>query len=192
MKSLNLLENSLKNHLLIAMPALEDGFFERTVIYICEHNEEGAMGIVLNLPSTMTFRELISQTDEDAIIEDNKSENIVLCGGPVHQDRGFILHGSQQGWSSSVAVTPEIMITTSKDILSVIGNNLGPEKSLIALGHAGWEAGQLEQELQENTWLTVEADDELLFNTPVHSKWQAAVNMLGVDVWQLTQEVGHA
>jgi len=192
MESLNLLENSLQNHLLIAMPALVDGFFERTVIYICEHNKEGAMGIVINLPSTMTFRELISQTDENAIVEDSKSPKIVLCGGPVHQDRGFILHESQEGWDSSVAVTPEIMVTTSKDILAVIGNHLGPQKSLIALGHAGWEAGQLEQELQENTWLTVEADNDLLFNTPVHSKWQAAVNKLGVDVWQLTQDVGHA
>jgi putative transcriptional regulator len=192
MKSLNLLEDSLKNHLLIAMPSLADSFFERAVIYICEHNKEGAMGIVINLPSTMTFRELIYQTDGDAIVEDNKSEKIVLCGGPVHQDRGFILHGSKAGWCSSVAVTPEIMITTSKDILSVIGNDLGPKKSLIALGHAGWETGQLEEELQENTWLIVEADHELLFDTPIHSKWQAAVNRLGVDVWQLTQEIGHA
>mmetsp|Transcript_60811 Transcript_60811/g.192947 ORF Transcript_60811/g.192947 Transcript_60811/m.192947 type:complete len:189 (+) Transcript_60811:1047-1613(+) len=188
MKSLS----SLENHLLVAMPSLEDGFFERSVIYICEHTNEGAMGIVINLPSTMTFRELISQADEHAIVEDEKSEQIVLCGGPVHQDRGFILHESQEGWSSSVSVTPDIMITTSKDILTVLGNDLGPEKSLIALGHAGWDAGQLEQELHDNAWLTVEADDEILFNTPVHAKWQAAVNKLGVDVWQLTHDVGHA
>jgi putative transcriptional regulator len=177
MKSLS----SLENHLLVAMPSLEDGFFERSVIYICEHTSEGAMGIVINLPSTMTFRELISQADEHAIVEDEKSEQIVLCGGPVHQDRGFILHESQEGWSSSVS-----------DILTVLGNDLGPEKSLIALGHAGWDAGQLEQELHDNAWLTVEADDEILFNTPVHAKWQAAVNKLGVDVWQLTHDVGHA
>lgn len=188
MKSLT----SLENHLLIAMPSLTDGFFERSVTYICEHNEEGAMGIVINLPSTMTFRELISQADEHALIEDNKSEQIVLCGGPIHQDRGFILHGSQNGWSSSIAVSPDIMVTTSKDILSVLGNDKGPEKALIALGYAGWQAGQLEEEIQQNSWLTVEADNDLLFNTPVHSKWQAAVNKLGVDVWQLTQDVGHA
>lgn len=188
MKSLS----SLENHLLVAMPSLEDGFFERTVIYICEHTKEGAMGIVINLASTMTFRELITQADEHAIVEDEKSEQIVLCGGPVHQDRGFILHEAQEGWMSSVAVTDNIMITTSKDILTVIGNNLGPQNALIALGHAGWEAGQLEKELQENSWLTVEADEDLLFNTPIHARWQAAVNKLGVDVWQLTQEVGHA
>jgi putative transcriptional regulator len=188
MKSLS----SLENHLLVAMPTLEDGFFERSVIYICEHTKEGAMGIVINLPSTMTFRELISQADEHAIVEDEKSEQIVLCGGPVHQDRGFILHEAQEGWSSSVAVTDKIMITTSKDILAVLGNDLGPEKALIALGHAGWDAGQLEQELHENTWLTVEADDDILFNTPIHSRWQAAVNKLGVDVWQLSHNVGHA
>ncbi|MFT5543168.1 MAG: putative transcriptional regulator [Arenicella sp.] len=188
MKSLS----SLENHLLIAMPSMTDRFFQRSVTYICEHNEDGAMGIVINLPSRMTFSELISQADDKAIINDGKSEQIVLCGGPVHQDRGFILHQSQPGWASSVAVTSEIMVTTSKDILSVLGNDDGPDEALIALGCAGWEAGQLEEELQENTWLMIEADQDLLFNTPVHAKWQAAVNKLGVDVWQLTQDVGHA
>jgi putative transcriptional regulator len=184
--------SSLENHLLIAMPSLSDRFFQRSVIYVCEHSKEGAMGIIINQPSTMTFRELINQTDEHAIVDDNKSEQIVLCGGPVNQDRGFILHHTQQGWSSSMVVSPRIMVTTSKDILTVIGNDLGPKKSLVALGYAGWESGQLEQEIQENAWLVVEADDDLLFDTPIHSKWQSAVNKLGVDVWQLTPEAGHA
>ena len=183
---------SLENQLLIPMPSLRDKYFSRSVTYVCEHNENGAMGIVINQPSTMTFNELISQTDDTANIDDDKKSTIVLCGGPVHQDRGFILHSSQPGWSSSVELTSEIMVTTSKDILSVIGNANGPDKSIVALGYAGWEAGQLEQEIQENSWLTVEADFDLLFNTPIHNRWQAAVNKLGVDVWQLTQDSGHA
>jgi len=174
------------------MPSLDDAYFARSVTYILEHNENGAMGIVINQPSTMTFRELISQTDKSASIDDDKVDKIVVCGGPVHQDRGFVLHSNQPGWSSSMQINSEIMVTTSKDILSVIGNSKGPERSIIALGYAGWEAGQLEQELQDNAWLTLQADPEILFDTPIHKKWQASVNKLGVDVWQLTQQAGHA
>ena len=188
MKSLS----SLQNQLLIAMPSMTDRYFERSVIYMCEHSEEGAMGIVINQPSTMTFRELIHQADKDAVVEDSKSEQIVVCGGPVNQDRGFILHQTQPGWGSSIAVSPDLMVTTSKDILAVLGNDKGPDKSIVALGYAGWEAKQLEQEIQDNSWLVVEADEDILFNMPIHAKWQAAVNKLGVDVWQLTQDVGHA
>lgn len=184
--------DSLQNHFLIAMPALGDSYFARSVTYILEHNKEGAMGIVINQPSTMTFRELIDQTNKDAIILDKYSEKVVLCGGPVHPDRGFVLHSSQPGWNSSVNVSSEIMVTTSKDILAVIGNEKGPKKSMVALGYAGWEAGQLEQEIQENVWLTVSASPDILFETPIHKKWEEAVNKLGVDVWQLTQDSGHA
>lgn len=183
---------SLQNHFLVAMPALDDEYFGRSVTYILEHNHEGAMGIVINQPSSMTFRELISQSDENATIDDDKSDKIVVCGGPVHQDRGFVIHSTQVGWNSSAKVTPNIMVTTSKDILSVLGNSQGPERSMIALGYAGWGAGQLEQEIQANAWLTIEADEEILFNTPIHKKWQASVNKLGVDVWQLTQQSGSA
>lgn len=183
---------SLQNHFLVAMPALDDEYFGRSVTYILEHNLEGAMGIVINQPSSMTFRELISQSDENATIDDDKSDKIVVCGGPVHQDRGFVIHSTQVGWNSSAKVTPNIMVTTSKDILSVLGNSQGPERSMIALGYAGWGAGQLEQEIQANAWLTIEADEEILFNTPIHKKWQASVNKLGVDVWQLTQQSGSA
>jgi putative transcriptional regulator len=183
---------SLQNHFLVAMPALDDEYFGRSVTYILEHNNEGAMGIVINQPSTMTFRELISQSDENATIDDDKSDKIVVCGGPVHQDRGFVIHSTQAGWSSSAKVTQNIMVTTSKDILSVLGSSQSPERSMIALGYAGWGAGQLEQEIQANAWLTIEADEEILFNTPIHKKWQASVNKLGVDVWQLTQQSGSA
>jgi putative transcriptional regulator len=183
---------SLQNHFLIAMPALDDQYFSRSVTYILEHNEQGAMGIVINQASTMSFKELISQTDEAAIVDDAQLEKIVVRGGPIHQDRGFVLHSTQPGWKSSLSLTSEIMVTTSKDILSAVGNSSGPRQSIIALGYAGWEAGQLEYEIQENAWLTLRADSEILFDTPIHKKWQTAVNRLGVDVWQLTQQVGHA
>lgn len=183
---------SLKNHFLIAMPVLNGQYFERSVTFIIEHSSAGAMGIVINQPSTMTFRELIKMADHKAHVADDISEKIVVCGGPVHRDRGFVVHSSQGGYSSSVDVTSEIMLTTSKDILPMLGKENGPKKSVVALGYAGWDAGQLEKEIQENAWLTIEADSEILFETPVHKKWQAAVNKLGIDVWQLTQQAGHA
>ncbi len=183
---------SLQNHFLIAMPSLADTYFSRSVTFIVEHSAEGAMGIVINQASTMSFKELVNMADSKALVDLDYSQKIVVCGGPVHQDRGFVLHSSQGGYSSSINVTSEIMVTTSKDILSVLGAPTGPEKSLVALGYAGWEAGQLEQEIQENVWLTVEADNNILFDVPIHQKWQAAVNKLGIDVWQLTQQSGQA
>lgn len=183
---------SLQNHFLIAMPSLEDPYFSRSLTYICEHNDEGAMGIVINQPSTMNLKELLEQTDKDLTVSDEKAEQIVLAGGPVSQERGFVLHTTQQGWGSSLALAPGIMVTTSRDILTAIGNNTGPDEALIALGYAGWTAGQLEQEMQDNAWLTIEADEDILFNTPIHKKWQAAVNKLGIDVWQLAPGAGHA
>jgi len=184
--------SSLKNHFLVAMPTLEGDYFGRAVTFIVEHNDKGAMGIVINQASTMSFKELINQTDSAVVIDEDKLDKIVVCGGPVHQDRGFIVHSTQPGWSSSIELNSDIMVTTSKDILSVIGNNKGPERSIVALGYAGWDAGQLENEIRENAWLTIPADYDILFDTPIHLKWQAAVNKLGVDVWQLTQQAGHA
>ena len=183
---------SLQNHLLIAMPSLDDPYFERSLTYICEHNDEGAMGIVINQPSTMTLKQLLEQTDKEIEVAEDKREQIILAGGPVSQERGFVLHSDQGQWGSSLMLADNIVVTTSKDILTAIGTNAGPDKSVIALGYAGWSAGQLEKELQENAWLTIEADTDILFNLPIHEKWQAAVNKLGIDVWQLTPGVGHA
>lgn len=184
--------HSLQNHFLIAMPVLSEDYFSRAVAFIVEHTKDGAMGIVINQPSTMTFREMIKMADKTVELTDKLSEKIVVCGGPVNPDRGFVLHSSQAGYASSINVTSDIMVTTSKDILAKLGQQTGPNKSVVALGYAGWDAGQLEQEIQENVWLTVEADDQLLFETPIHQKWQAAVNKLGVDVWQLSQHAGQA
>lgn len=184
--------DSFENHLLVAMPTLDDPYFARSLTYICEHNDKGAMGLVINQPFGMSLQELINQADEDAIVLKEKAERIVLAGGPVSQDRGFILHTTQSGWSSSLELTPEIMITTSKDILSVLGNEKAPNKSIVTLGYAGWTAGQLEEEVQNNSWLLVEADLELLFEVPIHKKWEAAVQKLGIDVWQLAPDAGHS
>ncbi|WP_289027807.1 YqgE/AlgH family protein [uncultured Paraglaciecola sp.] len=183
---------SLQNYLLIATPTMEDPYFSRTVTYICEHNKNGAMGLVINQPVGMKLKELINQVDEEAEVLDAKADEIVLAGGPVSQDRGFILHTSQPGWSSSLTMTSDIMVTTSKDIISSLGNEHAPDKSLVILGYAGWSAGQLEEEIQTNSWLMVEADVELLFDVPIHKKWETAVHRLGVDVWQLGPDVGHA
>jgi len=183
---------NLANHFLIAMPSMEDPFFSRSLTYICEHNEEGAMGLVVNQPTNMTLKELLEQADKDAEVDDEKGQQIVLAGGPVSQERGFILHSPQPGWSSSLNLTSEIMVTTSKDILGSLGNHRGPEQAIITLGYAGWSAGQLEREIQENSWLTIEADPKILFDTPIHQRWQLAVSSLGIDVWQIAPEVGHA
>lgn len=183
---------SLQNHFLIAMPSLDDPYFARSLTYICEHNDEGAMGIVINQPSSMNLKELLAQTDKELVVDESYGEQVILAGGPMNQERGFVLHSAQEGYSSSLSLNADVMVTTSKDILTAIGENKGPSSAIIALGYAGWKAGQLEQELQENAWLTVEADEEILFNMPIHKKWQAAVNKLGVDVWQLAPGTGHA
>ncbi len=183
---------SFENKLLVAMPSLDDPYFSRSLTYICEHGEQGAMGLVVNQPIGMTLKELINQADKDAIVIKDKADDIVLAGGPVSQDRGFILHSSQPGWSASLQLTPEIMVTTSKDILSVLGTDDAPERVLVTLGYAGWTAGQLEEEVQDNAWLIVDADTHILFDVPIHKKWEAAVKKLGIDVWQLGPDAGHA
>jgi len=186
------MRTNLQNHLLIATPTLEDSYFSRSVAYLFEHNEKGAMGIVVNQSANMTLEELIAMTESKGFIDDVRASNPVMVGGPVNRDRGFILHSTQLGWSSSLALNSEIMITTSKDILEVIGNDKGPADAIVALGYSGWAPGQLEQELEQNSWLTVEADKDLLFNVPAEQKWQAAIDKLGIDIWSLSPNVGHA
>lgn len=182
---------SLENHLLIAMPSLGDSFFEKTVTYVCEHNDEGAMGLIVNLPVNMTLNELLTQIDEQ---KDSLPilEQRVLSGGPVSQDRGFVLHSPQDCWRSSLALSSEIMITTSKDILMALGTEQSPKDYMVTLGYAGWGPGQLEKELQENSWLTIPANRELLFETPIEQRWKRATEMLGIDINHLSNDVGHA
>nr|WP_221435251.1 YqgE/AlgH family protein [Thalassotalea piscium] len=173
------------------MPSLGESFFGKTVTYICEHNKEGAMGLIINLPVNVTLNELLSQLD-------SKKQNLpaleqmVLSGGPVSPDRGFVLHSPQDCWSSSLALSDEVMITTSKDILMALGTEISPPNYLVALGYAGWGPGQLEQEIHENSWLTTPATSDILFNTPIENRWQKAAQQLGIDVAHLSSEIGHA
>ncbi|MEW6992322.1 YqgE/AlgH family protein [Colwelliaceae bacterium 6441] len=182
---------SLENHLLIAMPALKDSYFDKTVTYICEHNDEGAMGLIINLPVHVTVNELLSQLEED-IPPTSDLTQLVLTGGPVSTDRGFVLHSPQSGWSSSLALSDDVMITTSKDILIAIGSDNAPEQYMITLGYAGWGPGQLEQEIQANSWLTAPSDNDILFNTPIEQRWQKAAEKLGVNIAHLSADIGHA
>ena len=184
-------QTNLTNQFLIAMPSLKDPNFEKTVTYICAHNEEGAMGIVINRPLDIELGEIFEQMDIPA--DNAKASNqIIFHGGPVHTDRGFILHHTSQQWDSSIIVSDDICVTTSKDILEAIAKGDGPEQSLIALGYAGWSSGQLEQELLDNAWLSGPADRDVIFNTPFEQCWESAARLMGVDIDKLSPDIGHA
>jgi putative transcriptional regulator len=182
---------SLENHLLIAMPSLTDSLFNKTVTYICDHNEQGAMGLIINLPVQFTLNELKSQVSERPFYHETLNKP-VLVGGPVAPERGFVLHSIQNGWDSSIKLNDQIMITTSKDILMALGTEHSPERYLVTLGYAGWGPGQLEQEIKDNAWLTLPADEEILFETPVELRWQKAAEKLGIDWKKVSNQVGHA
>ena len=182
---------NLTHHFLIAMPGLNDPNFHHTVTYICSHNEEGAMGIVINKPLDLMLGEILEQMDitlEDEIARDTP----IYDGGPVQSDRGFILHQYDHDWDSSLKVNEQIGIATSMDILDAIAIGKGPENTFIALGYAGWSAGQLEKEMQDNIWLSGPAESHIIFNTPVNQRWNSAANLLGIDIDQLSSDVGHA
>ena len=182
--------SSLKNHFLIAMPQMADPNFSGTLTYICEHNEDGAMGIIFNRPSPLFLGEILAQLDYD--FKGERSNAIVYEGGPVQQDRGFVLHTDKRKWKSNLSITEDMHLTTSKDILEAIADNDGPDTFLIALGYAGWGSGQLEKELIENTWLTCQAETDTLFHTENGDKFAKAVGQLGIDINQLSSQSGHA
>ena len=184
-------ETNLTNHFLIAMPSLEDGNFSQSVTYICEHDKNGALGITINRPSDISLIEILSQLQikSDA---DETINQVILNGGPVQTDRGFILHSPVGKWDSSLHVTDKIAVTTSQDIMQAIANNQGPEKKLIALGYAGWGPGQLELEISQNTWLSCPATEQILFDTAIEKRWQAAALLLGIDLQLLSNQTGHA
>jgi len=184
--------DSLKNHFLVAMPSLDDPYFKRSVVYICEHDDEGAMGIIINQPITqLSVKQLLSKLEVANETSAKTLNTQVFNGGPMTQERGFILHSPQIPWTSSALLAPEIMLTTSRDILKVLGTTQAPESYLVSLGYSGWSAGQLEQELVENSWLTLEANPLIIFETPVEERWQRATQELGFDMWQLTSQPGH-
>lgn len=181
----------LTNHFLIAMPTLDDPNFEKTVTYICAHNDDGAMGIVINRPLEMDLGEVLSQLELDS---DNPevSANPVFHGGPIHTDRGFVLHRPALAWESTMQVTAELGVSTSRDILQAIAEGEGPEELLVALGYAGWSGGQLEAEMAQNAWLSGPADLAVVFATPPQKRWQQAARIIGVDIAAVSHDVGHA
>ncbi|MEY6431469.1 YqgE/AlgH family protein [Thioalkalicoccus limnaeus] len=182
---------SLRNHFLIAMPGLKDPNFARTVTYVCEHTEQGAMGIVINRPMDIRLGLVLSQLD---IVSANLAVNdsLVFLGGPVQTDRGFVLHAAGERFDSTLSITPDISITTSRDILEAIAEGRGPDQHLVALGYAGWGSGQLEEEMSANAWLSGPADQAVIFSTPIEARWQAAAGLLGVDLNLLSGDAGHA
>ncbi len=186
---------SLKNHLLIAMPGMDDENFSKTVTYICEHTDEGAMGLILSIPLDITFRQVLAQVDKELKQGevDKQVDNIpVYLGGPVEPEHGFVLHTPQGEWSASLALTDNLMLTTSSDIVSAIALGEGPDNYLVMLGYAGWGGEQLEQEMAQNAWLSVPADMSSLWNEPAEKRWQKAADLLGVNLNSLSHDVGHA
>lgn len=180
---------SLKDQLLVAMPGLTDPFFKETVTYIIQHDEDGAMGVMINQTMPVNQYELLKQLGLEApkLLEHED----VLSGGPVQMQRGFVLHKGLGDWESSMAINDEVALTTSMDILEAIANDEGPEQYQLLLGYAGWEAGQLDQEMLENSWLTVPANEALIFDTPLEERWQQASQSIGIDINQLTLLAGH-
>ena len=181
----------LDQQLLIAMPDMSDPNFQRSVTLLCQHNEEGAIGITINRRSDFVLGEIFQQLDIPFTDEAN-SQTHVLEGGPVSPDRGFVLHTPCPGYESSLTVNEEIMVTTSRDILADIACGNGPGRFVMALGYAGWAQGQLEGEMRENAWLAVPADSDIIFNSPVENRWERALGRLGIDANNLYPEGGHA
>jgi len=183
--------NCLRDHFLLAMPNLSEGLFSQSITYICEHGESGAMGIVINQPLDLSVAEIFEHLDIEA--QRDFSDQPVLAGGPVQIDHGFVLHRhSGSNWEASLQVTRDITLTTSRDILRAIADGSGPTQYLIALGYAGWSAGQLEQELSDNSWLTLPADSEIIFATPWHRRLSAAAAGFGIDMNLISAQAGHA
>ncbi|MFT4178640.1 MAG: YqgE/AlgH family protein [Thermomonas sp.] len=179
------------NHLLVALPSLHDPNFERSVTLICQHDGDGAMGVVVNRPSEYTVGDVLQQMGIDS--DDEKLQSrIVLAGGPVHPERGFVLHDGQRTWDSSLEVGDGLYLTTSRDVLEAMARGEGPAQAVVALGCAGWGAGQLEQELVDDSWLMVPSRNELLFDLPLPQRWQAAAAGIGVDLVNYAGHSGHA
>ncbi|WP_058834071.1 YqgE/AlgH family protein [Luteimonas abyssi] len=181
----------LASQLLIALPALADPNFAKSVALICQHDDDGAMGVLVNRVSEYTLGDVFEQMGIDGG-EAMLRAQPVLAGGPVHPERGFVVHDGDHGWDSSLRIADDLYVTTSRDVLEAMARGEGPARALVALGCAGWGAGQLEHELTENTWLTAPADAELLFALPLDARWEAAAGRIGVDLLRVADYAGHA
>lgn len=181
----------LSHHFLIAMPAMTDPIFAKSLTYICEHNEQGALGIVVNRPISLTLGQLFEQI-KIPLNSEELEQLPVHFGGPVQTERGFVLHEPPGSWQSTLIVKERVGMTTSKDILEAVGSGKGPQNILVTLGYAGWSQGQLEHELSENAWLSVPASERILFDLPAEERLPAAMALLGVDYATLSGDSGHA
>lgn len=181
---------SFKNQFLVAMPGLDDEHFGHAVTLMCEHSDQGAIGLVINRPIELKLTDMMAQMGlaHEAIDVDHT----VYWGGPVQSERGFVIHKAPAGWESCMPITDSLYITTSRDILKAIGQGEGPTEYIVVLGYAGWSAGQLESEMLNNSWLNTPVDQAILFKTPIRDRWQAATRLLGVDVTQISFGAGHA
>jgi putative transcriptional regulator len=183
--------DSLANQLLVAMPSLTESNFAQTVVLICEHTERAALGIVLNKPLGMKLGDVMAQMK----LEPQNigiGEQAVLRGGPVHVDRGFVLHRPGGAWDSTHRISEQVQVTTSRDVLAAMAQGTGPNDAFVALGYAGWEAGQLEREMLDNAWLTLPMDERIVFELPFEDRWHAAWQLLGVDSSRVSFTAGHA
>jgi len=181
----------LRDHFLLAMPGLSEGIFSQSITYICEHGESGAMGIVINQSLDLSVSEIFEHLQIKPLRDFSREP--VMAGGPVHMDHGFVLHRNcDKTWEASLKVTPEITLTTSRDILRAIAEDRGPSEHLIALGYAGWAAGQLEHELAQNSWLTMPSNSDIIFATPPQQRLGAAAALLGIDMNLISGTAGHA
>ena len=183
-------ESSLRNHFLISMPSTDDSIFAHSVTYVCDHNEHGAMGMIINQPIGISLGDVFEQLD----LKNNTAHGHrpVLAGGPVNAQQGLVLHRNQGQWESTLNITDEICLTASKDIIEAMSNHEGPQSAQLALGYAGWSPGQLEEELANNYWLTMPADSSIIFDTPLEQRWEAAAKQLGVDLDLVSRSAGHA
>jgi len=191
---------NLTNHFLIAMPGLEDAAFSRSVVYVCEHTERGALGLVINKPSDINLQVLFDKVDLPLGRFDLRQAP-VFQGGPVQVDRGFVLHEpifaqsekpAESVYASTMCIPGGLEMTTSKDVLEALSTGAGPRKVLVSLGYSAWGEGQLESELGDNSWLTVDADSAVIFDTPVEQRYERALGLLGLQVWMLSPQAGHA
>ncbi len=191
---------NLTNHFLIAMPGLEDAIFSKSVVYVCEHTARGALGLVINKPADLKMAALFGKVDLPLQRHD-LTDTPVFQGGPVQMERGFVLHEpvfpahekpEQSLYASTMCIPGGLEMTTSKDVLEALASGSGPRKVLVSLGYSAWGEGQLETELGENSWLTVDADQSVIFDTPVEQRYDKALALLGLQAWMISSQVGHA
>ena len=184
--------STLKDHFLIAMPALTDPYFKQSVVYLCEHDEEGAMGFIINFPVKLTLQELLSNVETIKHQPEPPLTGPVFLGGPLELERGFVLHSPLTDNSQSTELNKQLMMSNSNAVLSMLGTDHEPERYMVTLGYASWSSGQLEQEMNDNHWLTIESENDIIFNTPAEKRWSASLQRLGITPEQLTTTTGHA